>query len=102
MQTSRRQTGQILTKPAHPASHSDIRRFSPRASRIADPDIIHPAGKPANDLEDRREHVEMLVAIKMGKSQSCRLKTCDLRCNLALNFIPSDAPEKGASEKFTT
>src|SRR5262249_9887030 len=44
----------------------------------------------------------MLVAIKMGKSQSRLLKTCDLRRNLALNFIPSDAPEKGASEKFTT
>ena len=44
----------------------------------------------------------MLVAVKMGKSQSCLLKTRDLRRNLTLDFIPADASEKGASEKFTT
>jgi hypothetical protein len=44
----------------------------------------------------------MLMAIKMGESQSCVLKTCDLRCNLAFDFIPPDVSEKGASDKFTT
>jgi hypothetical protein len=43
----------------------------------------------------------MLVAIKMGKSQSCVLKTRDLRRDLTLDLIPADASEKGASEKFT-
>ncbi len=63
--------------------------------------MIHPAGKPPNDLEDRREHVEMLVAIKMGKSQSCLLKKADLRRDLTFDFIPADAFAKGASKKFT-
>jgi len=44
----------------------------------------------------------MLVAIKMGKSQSCLLKPRDLRRDLMLDLIPADASEKGASEKFTT
>jgi len=102
VQTSRRQTGQIQTKLLYPPSHWDTRRFSPGASRIANPNIIHPAGKPPNDLEDRRQHVEMLVAIKMGKSQSGLLKTHDLRCDLTLDLIPVDASENGVSEKFTT
>src|SRR5262249_22118882 len=100
--TSRGQTGQIQTKLLYPPSHSDTRRFSPGASRIANPNIIHPGGKPPNDLEDRGEHVEMLVAIKMRKSQSCLLKTLDLRCELTLDLIPVNASENGASEKFTT
>ena len=44
----------------------------------------------------------MLVAIKMGKSQACILKTGDLRRDLTLNFIPANACQQGASEKFTT
>jgi len=44
----------------------------------------------------------MLVAINIGKSQSGLLKTTDLRRDLTLDLIPSDAPEKGASEKFST
>ena len=64
--------------------------------------MIHPAGKPPNDLENRREHVEMLVAIKMGKSQSCVLKKRDLRRNLALDLLPADASKNGASDKFST
>jgi hypothetical protein len=44
----------------------------------------------------------MLVAIKMGKSQSCFLKKADLRRDLTLDLIPVDAFAKGASEKFTT
>ena len=44
----------------------------------------------------------MLVAIKMGKSQSCLLKTVDLRRDLTLDLIPADAPGKGAFKKFTT
>jgi hypothetical protein len=44
----------------------------------------------------------MLVAIDMGKSQSGFLETGDLRSNLKLDLFPLDAPEKGASEKFTT
>ena len=44
----------------------------------------------------------MLVAIKMGKSQSCLLKKRDLRRDLTLDLIPADASKKGASEKFTT
>ena len=41
------------------------------------------------------------MAIKMGKSQSCLLKTCDLRRDLALDFSPIYASENGTSEKFT-
>jgi hypothetical protein len=44
----------------------------------------------------------MLVAIKMGKSQSCLLKNADLRRDLTLDLVPADAFAKGASEKFTT
>ena len=44
----------------------------------------------------------MLVAIKMGKSQACVLKTGNLRRDLTLNFIPANACQQGASEKFTT
>ena len=44
----------------------------------------------------------MLVAIKMGKSQACLLKTRDLRRDLTLDLVPADASENGASEKFTT
>jgi len=55
-----------------------------------------------NDLENRWEHVEMLVAIKMRESQSCLLKKRDLRCNLLLDLVPADASEKGALDKFTT
>ena len=44
----------------------------------------------------------MLVAVNMRKSQSCFLKERDLRCDLALDLIPRDAPEQGTSEKFTT
>jgi hypothetical protein len=44
----------------------------------------------------------MLVAIKMGKSQSCSLEARHLRSDLTLDLIPSDASEKGAPEKFTT
>jgi hypothetical protein len=79
-----------------------MRRFSPWAGRIANPNIIYPAGKAPNDLENRREHVEMLVAIKMRKSQSCLLKKGDLRCNLLLDLMPVDASEKGALDKFRT
>jgi hypothetical protein len=53
-------------------------------------------------LEDRREHVEMLVAIKMRKSQSSLLEKRDLRGNFALNLKPVDAPENSASDKFGT
>jgi hypothetical protein len=77
-----------------------MRRFSPWAGRIANPNIIHPVGKAPNDLENRREHVEMLVAIKMRKSQPCLLKKRDLRCNLLLDLMPADASEKGAMDKF--
>jgi len=102
VQTLRRQTGQVQTKLLQPPSHSDTRRFSPWTNRIANPNIVHPAGKPPNDLEDRREHVEVLVAIKMGKSQSCLLKNADLRRDLTLDLIPVDAFAKSASEKFAT
>ena len=44
----------------------------------------------------------MLVAIKMGKSQACILKTGDLRRDLTLNFSPANACQQVASEKFTT
>jgi hypothetical protein len=44
----------------------------------------------------------MLVAIKMGKSQACIPKTGDLRRDLTLDFIPANASQQGASEKFTT
>jgi hypothetical protein len=44
----------------------------------------------------------MLVAIKMGKSQACILKTGDLRRDLTLNFIPANACQQGPPEKFTT
>ena len=44
----------------------------------------------------------MLVAVKMGKSQSCLLKTRDLRHDLTLDLIPVDASDNGAFEKFTT
>src|SRR5215472_19132633 len=44
----------------------------------------------------------MLVAIKMGKSQSSLLEKRDLRCNLALDLKPVDAPENSASDKFGT
>ena len=44
----------------------------------------------------------MLVAIKMGKSQSCFLKERDLRCDLALDLMPTDASENGASDKLST
>jgi hypothetical protein len=69
---------------------------------MAHPTIIPAASKPANDLENGREHVEMLVAIKMGKSQSCLLEARDLRRDLTLDLVPVDASEKRASEKFTT
>ena len=42
------------------------------------------------------------MAIKMGKSQPCLLKARDLRCDLTLDLIPSDASEKRASDKFST
>jgi len=42
------------------------------------------------------------MTIKMGKSQSRLLKTRDLRRDLTLDLFPSDASEKGTSEKFTT
>src|SRR6476646_9493705 len=79
-----------------------MRRFSPWAGRIANPNIVHPAGKAPNDLENRREHVEMLVAIEMRKSQSCLLKKRDLRCNFLLVLMAIDASEKGALDKFHT
>jgi hypothetical protein len=44
----------------------------------------------------------MLVAIKVGKPYACLLKALDLRRDLALDLIPIDASEKGASEKFAT
>jgi hypothetical protein len=44
----------------------------------------------------------MLVAIKMGKSQSSLLENRDLRCNLALDLKPVDAPENSAPDKFGT
>ena len=44
----------------------------------------------------------MLVAIKMGKSQACILKTGDLRRDLKLNFVPANACQQGPPEKFTT
>jgi hypothetical protein len=44
----------------------------------------------------------MLVAVKMGKSQSGLLKKRDLRCDLALDLMPSYASENGASDKFST
>jgi len=40
------------------------------------------------------------MAIKMRKSQSCLVKERDLRCDLALDLMPTDASEKGASDKF--
>ena len=79
-----------------------MRRFSPWAGRIANPNIVYPAGKAPNDLENRREHVEMLVAIQMRKSQCSFLKKRDLRCNLLLDLMPADASEKGALDKFRT
>ena len=42
------------------------------------------------------------MAIKMRKSQSCRPKKRGLRCNLLLDLMPADAPEKGALDKFHT
>jgi hypothetical protein len=44
----------------------------------------------------------MLVAVNMRKSQSCLLKKRDLGCNLTLDFMPTDASENGASDKFGT
>src|SRR5262245_15827369 len=44
----------------------------------------------------------MLVAIKMGKSESSLLEKRDLRCNLALDLIPANAPENSAPDKFGT
>ena len=46
--------------------------------------------------------MDVLVAIKMGKSQSCLLKARDLRGDLTLDLMPVDASENGASQKFTT
>ena len=42
------------------------------------------------------------MAIKVGKSQPCLLKTRDLRRDLTLDLFPADTSEKGTSEKFTT
>ena len=44
----------------------------------------------------------MLVAVNMGKSQSCLFEKFKLRCDLTLDFIPIDASENGALNKFTT
>ena len=44
----------------------------------------------------------MLVAVNMRESQSCFLKERDLRCDLALDLMPTDASENGASDKFST
>ena len=43
----------------------------------------------------------MLVAVNMGKSQSCLLKKRDLCCDLALDLMPADAPKNCASDKFS-
>jgi hypothetical protein len=46
--------------------------------------------------------MEMLMAVKMGESQSCLLKTGELRRDLSFDLTPVDASEEGAFEKFTT
>jgi hypothetical protein len=102
VQTPRHKAGQIQTKPLNPASQRGVLRFSPGAGRIPNPNILHRAGEAPDDLEDRREDVEMLVTVNMGKSQSCFFKKFDLRRDLALNFMPIDPSENGASDKFTT
>jgi hypothetical protein len=92
----------MQTKPLYPPSRSDARRLSPWARRIANPNIIHPTSKPFHDFKDRREHVEMLVAIKMRKAQSRLLKERDLGCDFSFDLMPADASKKGASDKFST